>query len=60
MDVENTSSRINTYFTLGRHGTAYTLRACALAFRGIAPFGRSVVYAGTVRGHSRPKKIRKT
>jgi len=27
---------------------AYTLRADALAFRDIAPFGRNVVYAGAV------------
>lgn len=28
---------------------AYTLRAYALALRNIAPVGRNVVYAGTVR-----------
>ena len=31
--------------------TAYTLRADALALRDIAPFGRNVVYAGTVIRH---------
>ena len=31
--------------------TAYTLRANALAFRDIAPFGRNVVYAGNVIGN---------
>jgi hypothetical protein len=34
------------------HNTTYTLRANALAFRDIAPFGRNVVYAGTVSRHS--------
>jgi hypothetical protein len=30
------------------HNTAYTLQAYALAILDIAPFGRNVVYAGTV------------
>jgi len=33
------------------YNTAYTLRAYALALRDIAPFGRNVVYAGTVMRH---------
>lgn len=30
------------------YNTAYMLRAIALALRDIAPFGRNIVYAGTV------------
>jgi hypothetical protein len=54
--MEMTDSRVRylskvVNLTGGLRATAYTLRAYALALRDIAPFGRNVVYTGTVTGH---------
>ena len=39
---------LQEYLDATSYNTAYTLRAYALALRDITPFGRNVVYAGTL------------
>jgi len=49
MEMENYRKHFQYHKRATSDNTAYTLRADALAFRDIAPFGRNVVYAGDVK-----------